>query len=83
MSAPRQQVRCLIRRRLSTFKELVKEYALAVDVTLVSLTQNIADRLIQVLQRWFEAMKKENVPEPLIGTAHIDGLDASQIMAIY
>ena len=30
----------------------------------------------RVPQRWFEAMKKENEPEPLIGTAY-----ASQIMA--
>ena len=32
----------LIRRRLSTLKELVKEYVLTVDVTLVPSTQNIA-----------------------------------------
>ena len=33
----------LIRRRLSTLKEIVKEYALTVDVTLVPSTRNIAD----------------------------------------
>ena len=73
----------LIRRWLSTLKELVKEYVLTVDVTLVLSTQNIADQLTQVPQRWFEAMKKENEPKLLIGTAHIDELDASQIMAIH
>ena len=73
----------LIRRRLSTLMELVKEYTLTVDVTLVPLTQNIADRLTQVPQRWFGAMKKENRPEPLISAAHVNELDASQIMAIH
>ena len=33
----------LIRRQLSTLKELVKEYALTVDVMLVPSTQNIVD----------------------------------------
>ena len=33
----------LIRRRLSTLKELVKEYVLTVDVMLVPSTQNNAD----------------------------------------
>ena len=73
----------LITRQVSTFKELVKEYALTVDVTLVLLTQNITDRLTRVPQRWFEAMKKENRPKPLIGAAHLNKLDASQIMAIH
>ena len=72
-----------IRRRLSTLKELVKEYMLTVDVTLVPLKQNTVDRLARVSQQWFEAMEKENWPEPLIGAAHIDELDASQIMAIH
>ena len=35
----------LIRRWLSTYKELVKKYAMTVDVTLVPSTLNIADRL--------------------------------------
>ena len=73
----------LIRWRLSTLKELVKEYTLTMDVTLVPLKQNIVDRLTRVSQRWFEAMEKENWPKPLIGAAHIDELDASQIMAIH
>ena len=67
----------LIKRLLSTHKELVKEYAMTVDVMLVPSTQNIAIRLTRVLQRWFEAMKKENGPEPLIGAGHADELDAS------
>ena len=73
----------LIRRQLRTLKEFVKEYALTVDVMLVPLTQNIADRLTQVSQWGFEVMKKENEPEPLIGAAHADKLDVSQIMAIH
>ena len=67
----------------STLKELVKEYMLTMDVTLVLSTQNIADRLTQVPHQWFEVMKKESRPEPLISAAHADELDASQIMAIH
>ena len=73
----------LIRRWLTTLKELAKEYALTVDMTLVPSTQNIADRLTRVPQWWFEVRKKENGPEPQIGTVHKDELDASQIMAIH
>ena len=73
----------LIRRWLNTLKELVKEYALTVDVTLVLSTGNTADRLTLVPQRRLEVMKKENGPEPSISTAHIDELDTSQIMTIH
>ena len=45
----------LIRRRLNTLKDLVEEYHLTVDVTLVPSTLNLADRLTQ---RWFDAMKR-------------------------
>ena len=73
----------LIRRRMSTLKVLMKEYALTVDVMLVPSIQNIAEWLKQVPQWWFEMMKKETGPEPLISAAHIDELDASQIMAVH
>ena len=68
---------------MSTLKKLMKEYALSVDVMLVLSTRNIANRLTQVPQWWFELMKKENVPKLLIGPAHVEELDASQIMAIH
>ena len=59
------------------------QYELTMDMTLVLSTWTIADRLTQVPQQWFEAMKKENGPKPLISTVHIDELDVSQIMAIH
>ena len=46
----------LIRRRLQTFSELVKEYAFVVDVVLVRLNQNKVDKITRVLQRCLEAM---------------------------
>ena len=73
----------LIRRQLSPFKELVKKYKLTVDVMLILSTRNIADRLTRVPQWWFEAMKKENSPELLVGTVYVDKLDVSQIMTIH
>ena len=42
-----------------------------------------ANRLTQIPQQWLEAMKKENGLKPLIGTALVDKLDTSQIMAIH
>ena len=39
-----------IRKQLNTLKELVKENELTVDMILVPLTLNIADRLMRILQ---------------------------------
>ena len=61
----------LIRRRLNTLKDLVAEYHLTVDVTLVPSTLNQADRLTRVPQRWFDAMKRGN------GTRAIDWRNTS------
>lgn len=49
----------LIRRKLDTIKKLVTEYDLSMDVTLVTLTYNLADRLTWMPQRWYNAIKKE------------------------
>ena len=73
----------LIRRQLNTLKDLVAEYQLTVDATLVPLTLNIADQLTRVPHRWFNAMGRGNGPGPLIGAIHVDELDTDQIMSIY
>lgn len=51
-----------IRRRLNTLKDLVKEYKLTVDMTLVTSIHNMSDRLTRMIQWWFNVMKKENGP---------------------
>ena len=72
----------LIRRQLNTLKDLVEEYHLTVDVTLVPSTLNLADRLTRVTQRWFDAMKRGNRPEPLIGATQVDELNEDKILTI-
>ena len=64
-------------------KKLVEEYEFTVDVVLVPSNKNMADQLIRVPQRWFTALKLENGPKPLIGTIHMDELNADQTMAIH
>lgn len=44
----------LTRRQLGTIKKLVTEYDLSMDVTLVTLSCNLADKLTRIPQRWFE-----------------------------
>ena len=73
----------LIRRRLSTLRDLVAEYRLTVDVALVPSSLNMADQLTRIPQRWFDTMKRGNGPGPLIGAVHIGELDTDQIMIIH
>ena len=73
----------LIRRRLSTIRELVTEYELSVDVKLVTSECNLADRLTRVPQRWFKSLKEEAEPEPTTCAASIQELDPAQILAIH
>ena len=47
----------LIRRRLDALASLVKEYGLSVDVVLVKLEHNQADRLTWAPQRWCDPVK--------------------------
>ena len=56
----------LIRWRLETIRKLVTEYNLSVDAVLVTSNCNLADRLTQMPQRWYDAMKKEAGPIPLV-----------------
>ena len=65
----------LIRRRLETIRKLVMEYNLSVDVVLVTSNCNLTDRLTRVPQRWYDTIKKEAGPVPLLCAASVEGAD--------
>ena len=65
----------LIRRRLETIRKLVTEYNLSVDAVLVTSNCNLADRLTRVPQRWYDTMKKEAGPVPLLCAASVEAAD--------
>ena len=65
----------LIRQRLETIRKLVTEYNLSVDAVLVTSNCNLADRLTRVPQRWYDAMKKEAGPVPLLCAASVEAAD--------
>ena len=52
----------LIRRWLSTIKELFVDYGLTVNMELVRSQANRADRLTRVPQRWLDVLQKETEP---------------------
>jgi len=73
----------LIRRRLSTFKSLIDEYSLNLNVTLVASECNLADALTRVPQRWFS--KTNDHAEtilPVCGAAE-DSLSIERIAEIH
>ena len=65
----------LIRRRLSTIKELAAEYELCMDVTLVISNCNFADELTRVPQKWYESMKKGDELAQLVCATSIEEPD--------
>ena len=65
----------LIRRRLATKRKLVMEYNLSEDAVLVTSNCNLVDRLTRVPQRWYDAMKKEAEPVPLLCAASVEAAD--------
>ena len=65
----------LIRRRLETIRKLVTEYNLSVDAVLVTSNCNLADSLIRVPQRWYDAIKKEAGPVLLLCAASVEAAD--------
>ena len=71
-----------IRRHLNIFLELVREYALVVDVTLVRLNQNKAES-IRIMQRWLEAIKNEMEPVPQIYAVINSSMVPNQIWHIH
>ena len=70
----------LIRRRLSTIKELVVEYKLTVDMELVRSQANRADKLIRVPQRLLDVLRKETEP---MCAASMEGQESTRIRAIH
>ena len=71
----------LIRRRVGTFKALLDEYGLTVDVKFVRSENNRADVLTRVPQRWLGRLN-EGQDRPVCG-AVIDTLSAERIMKIH
>lgn len=69
--------------RLSIVTELIQEYNLSVDVMLVALNQNLADRITRVLQMWLDMNKKraEHVQE--MYATSLDTMSPSQVMEVY
>ena len=70
----------LIRRRLSTIKELVVEYELTADVELVRSQANGADQHTRVHQRWLDGLRKET--EPVCG-ASMEEQESTRIRSIH
>lgn len=70
----------LIRRRLSTIKELVKEYKLTVDMELVRSHANQDDQPTRVPQSWLGAVWKEMEP---VCTASMEEQESTHIQAIH
>ena len=70
----------LIRRRLSTIKELVVEYELTVDVELVRSQANRANQLTRVPQRWLDVLRKETEP---VCAASMKEQESTRIQAIH
>lgn len=61
----------LIRQRLYMLMKLLNEYALSMDVTLVKSSQNKADQLTSVPQRWIDAIKRNTEPVQPTCTASV------------
>ena len=72
----------LIRRQLDTIK-LVKEYALLMNVFLVKSSQNKADRLTRVPQRWLDAIKRNTGHVQPACTASVSSFRLDQIKIVH
>lgn len=48
----------LVRRKLQTLLQLIEEYRLTIDITLLRLEQNRADELTRVPQKWVKTIKQ-------------------------
>ena len=73
----------LLRRRLETIKQLVEEYGLTIDVSLVPSNQNLADPLTRVPQRWLEKMKREVEPMPTVCIAVEEEMTSERIRELH
>jgi len=73
----------LIRRRLSTFRSLIEEYHLELDVTFVTSGCNLADTLMHVPQKWLSRVNNQRPSSPEICGAAADTLTAKQVAEIH
>ena len=73
----------LIRRRLDTMIKLVKEYTLSMNVSLVKSSQNKADQLTKVPQRWLDAIKRNTGPVQPACTASVSSVGLDQIKIVH
>lgn len=71
----------LTMRRSEIISELVKNYGLVVDITLVKSSQNKANKITRIPQKWLEAMKNEPILQAHSATK--DKIDANQILEIH
>ena len=73
----------LIRRRLATLVEIIREYDLTVDVALVQSCRNRADRFTRV-PRWWLDQPKEGGEPALANCAGVGGrLDPDQVAKVH
>ena len=61
----------------------MKEYALSMNVSLVKSSQNKADRLTRVPQRWLDAIKRNTGPVQPACTASVSSVGLDQIKIVY
>ena len=72
-----------IRRRLDTIIKLMKEYVLSMNVSLVKSSQNKADWLTRVPQRWLDAIKRNTGPVQPACTASVSSVGLDQIKIVH
>ena len=73
----------LILRWLDMIIKLVKEYVLSMNVSLVKFSQNKADRLTRVPQRWLDAIKRNIGPVQPACTASVSSVGLDQIKIVH
>ena len=73
----------LIQRWLDTIIKLMKEYALSINVSLVKSSQNKADWLTRVPQRWLNAIKRNTGPVQPACTVSVSSFGLDQIKIVH
>ena len=73
----------LIQRRLSTLTDSIGEYKLSMDVSLVKSSNNSADQLTQVLQRWLTDMRKDTEPMQQVCASSVGTLSPQQMVQVH
>ena len=72
-----------IRRRLDMIIKLVKKYAQSMNVSLVKSSQNKADRLTRVPQRWLDAIKRNTGLVQPACTASVSSVGFDKIQIVH